>query len=149
MLQQSCEAPGLQKHRWGCWLAASPPRVGEAARAGPIPSSPREPGGMAQASLPAICTPSSRGCPRPGDSAPHQPVFRAGSEGERKAAQTPIGPVLGTLKAVRAEHAGLYRTAGRRRLPAAPNTYRARSGFQPGYCLLRHPGWGWSLGCCG
>lgn len=41
VLQQSCGAPGLQMHRWGCWLAASLPRVGEAARAGPIPTSPK------------------------------------------------------------------------------------------------------------
>lgn len=40
VLQQSCRAPGLQMHRWGCWLAA--PLLGRAAaRVGLIPASPR------------------------------------------------------------------------------------------------------------
>lgn len=61
VLQQSCRAPGLQKHRWGCWLT-SPSRDHRAARAGCVPFLP-EPQGMAQDS-PLACLPfstSSRG----------------------------------------------------------------------------------------
>lgn len=71
VLQQSCRDPGLQMHRWGCWLAA--PLLGpRGSTCGPHPRLPKNP-----EAWPGLARPPTRplpphprlGGPRPRDSA--------------------------------------------------------------------------------
>lgn len=153
VLQQSCRAPGLQMHRWGCWLAA--PLLGpRSSTCGPHPRLPESP-----EAWPRVARPPARPLPPPpalvarnqgtllwpSPDSPRSRFQRGAESGLDADRPSPRAP----LQAARAEHAGLHRTAGRRSLQAAPKAYPARFVFQPGYCLLRRSGRGWSLGCRG
>lgn len=101
VLQQSYRAPGLQMHRWGCWLVA--PLLGSRSstwRPHPLLSEgPEAWPRLARPPASPLSPPPSLGDARPGGlcSGPHQIVLKAGSKGEWRAAQTPTGLALEPL----------------------------------------------------